>query len=61
MALARPFKCGRFTVSKIQVSNVRNLKGTEEEDLKMQSLLLKTDLSVILTTLTEWSVATKVL
>jgi hypothetical protein len=40
--------------------NVKNLKDTEEKDLKRQSMSLHTDLSVILTTLTEWSVAPKV-
>jgi hypothetical protein len=37
--------------------NVRNLKDTEDEDLKRQSMLLHTDLSVILTAFTTWSVA----
>jgi hypothetical protein len=40
--------------------NVKKLKDTEEEDLKRQSMLLHTDLSAILTTLTEWSVAPNV-
>jgi hypothetical protein len=38
--------------------NVKNLKDTEE-DLKRQSMLLHTNMSVNLTTLTEWSVAPK--
>jgi len=47
-------------VSKIHVPNVKNQKDTEEErDVKRQSMLLHTDLSVILTTLTEWSIAPK--
>ena len=47
-------------MSKIHVPNVKNQKDTEEErDVKRQSMLLHTDLSVILTTLTEWSIAPK--
>jgi len=61
MALARRFqKLKIYCVKNPSSCNVRNLKDTEEEYLKMQSLLLRTDLSVILTTLTEWSVAPKV-
>jgi hypothetical protein len=61
MALTRRFKKWMiYCVNYPSTCNVKKLKDTEEEDLKRQSMLLHTDLYVILTTLKEWSVTPNV-
>jgi len=60
MEFTRPFKKWMiYCVKNPSSCNVKNLKDTEEEDLKRQSMLLHTNMSVNLATLTEWSVAPK--